>query len=427
MTARECLRRYFGYDAFRGGQEPLVLDILGGKDVLGVMPTGAGKSICFQVPALMMGGMTLVVSPLISLMKDQVRALTELGIDAAYINSSLDGRQIRETMEKAKDGGYKLIYVAPERLFSRDFAAFAESAPISLLAVDEAHCISQWGHDFRPSYAKIPQFIAGLRKRPVVAAFTATATAAVRDDIAAMLGLAGPTVLTTGFDRRNLHFEVRRPKNKIAALMGFLEEKKGLSGVVYCSTRNAAEHVWGQLNRSGYCAARYHAGLSDDLRRSSQEGFLNDRPRLMVATNAFGMGIDKPDVSFVVHYNMPGNLENYYQEAGRAGRDGEPANCILLYNDKDVQTNMWLIQNSRNGERPDAEPLGPEAARTCRERDRRRLREMTEYCATTDCLRGYILKYFGEKPPGYCGNCGNCKSDVVNISIIDAVKRLFRG
>ena len=423
MTARECLKLYFGYDSFREGQSALVSDILSGKDILGIMPTGAGKSVCYQVPAIIMSGVTLVVSPLISLMKDQVGSLISMGIPAAYLNSTLDEATMRETLKKAKLGGYKLLYLAPERLFLKDFSAFAASAPISLLAVDEAHCVSQWGHDFRPSYAQIPRFIEGLKKRPVVAAFTATATAAVRDDIIKMLGLFDPTVMTTGFDRENLRFEVQRPKNKFAALTEFLADKRDLSGIVYCTTRNTVEQVTQRLNQHGFNALRYHAGLTDDERRINQDDFLHDRVRLLVATNAFGMGIDKPNVSFVVHYSMPGNIENYYQEAGRAGRDGKPASCILLYNEKDVNTNIWLAQRAH--ESPSEEIHDPKINRMLKKRDKQRLRDMMEYCVTSDCLRGYILRYFGENPPGYCGNCGNCKTGTVNISIVDAVKRLF--
>ena len=420
MTALECLKRYYGYDSFRGGQETLVCAILSGNDVLGIMPTGAGKSVCFQVPALMMSGVTIVVSPLISLMKDQVGALTRLGVPAAFVNSSLSPQQARVTLENMRNGAYKLIYAAPERLLTNDFLSSALSCDVSLLTADEAHCISQWGHDFRPSYAKIPEFIAKLNRRPVVAAFTASATVNVRADIVDMLGLSAPAVLTTGFDRKNLRFEVWRPENKFSALTGYLEDNKGLSGIIYCSTRSAVEDVCRRLRHCGYNALRYHAGLEDEVRHSNQEDFLRDEAGLMVATNAFGMGIDKPDVSFVIHYNMPGNLENYYQEAGRAGRDGRQADCILLYSGRDVQTNMWLINNSRNEEINDAE-----VEAVCKERDRRRLREMTSYCASSDCLRGYILKYFGENRPNYCGSCGNCASEPVNVSIIDLVMRIF--
>ena len=421
MTALEYLKQYFGHDSFRDGQDSLISDILAGKDVLGVMPTGAGKSLCFQIPALMMSGMTLVISPLISLMKDQVGGLGRSGIPAAFINSSLSDKQMKEALLNASSGKYKLIYVAPERLLAGEFLSLARSNEISMLTVDEAHCVSQWGHDFRPSYAGIPEFIKKINRRPVISAFTATATDRVRKDIIDLLKLNEPTVLVTGFDRQNLRFEVQRPKNKFLTLKEFIDNKKNSSGIIYCSTRAAVEEVCLRLNHSGCTASRYHAGLSDQERNDNQNSFLDNQTRLMVATNAFGMGVDKPDVSFVVHYNMPMNLENYYQEAGRAGRNGAPAECVLLYGDKDVQTNMWLISNAGR-----AENLDEETGRKCIERDRERLREMRSYCSTTDCLRGYVLKYFGEKPPKYCGNCGNCKSELINVSIIELAKRVFK-
>ena len=414
MTALETLRQYFGYDNFRSGQETLIDGILAGKDVLGVMPTGAGKSVCFQIPALMMNGIAIIVSPLISLMKDQVNALTQSGISAAFINSSLNSWQINKALQNAQNGAYKLIYVAPERLLAPDFLQFAQTAKISMLSVDEAHCISQWGQDFRPSYSQIPKFIASLPKRPVLSAFTATATAKVREDIANLLGLNEPIVLITGFDRQNLYYEVQKPKDKYAALATFLSDKKERCGIVYCSTRAAVEEVCEKLKADGYNASRYHAGLSDSERHDNQDAFLYDRVQIMVATNAFGMGIDKSNVSFVVHYNMPKDMESYYQEAGRAGRDGEPADCILLYSGQDVRTNQWLIENSQETQYPDKE-----TEELLKERERKRLREMTFYCATNDCLRGYILKYFGENPPNHCGNCSSCDTnfEMVDITI----------
>ena len=405
MTIHETLKQYFGYDSFRTGQEELIQDILAGKDVLGIMPTGAGKSMCFQIPALTLSGLTIVISPLISLMKDQVNALAQSGVKAAFINSSLTEGQIVKALANARAGAYKLIYVAPERLTTSEFISFARKADVSMLTVDEAHCISQWGQDFRPSYSKIPEFIEALDRRPVVSAFTATATPVVREDIARQLKLHEPTVLVSGFDRENLHFEVKKPGDRFAALMEFLQDKEQQSGIIYCSTRAAVEEVCLKLQQKGLIASRYHAGLADAERRGNQEDFLYDRARIMVATNAFGMGIDKSNVSFVVHYNMPMNLEAYYQEAGRAGRDGSPAHCLLLYSGQDVHTNLWLIDNPRDVEYPDAE-----TENMLKERDRKRLREMTFYCATRDCLRGYILKYFGEKPPNYCGSCANCNT-----------------
>ncbi|MCL2361880.1 MAG: DNA helicase RecQ [Defluviitaleaceae bacterium] len=420
MTSLETLKQYFGYDSFRLGQEELISDIITGKDVLGIMPTGAGKSMCFQIPALMMEGITLVISPLISLMKDQVAALTQSGIGAAFINSSLSDSQIAKALYNAKNGEYKLMYVAPERLFSYDFIAFARSANIQMLTVDEAHCISQWGQDFRPSYARIPEFIAKLPTRPRVSAFTATATSIVREDILRQLELVNPTVLVSGFDRDNLFFEVKKPEDRFLALMQFLKGKKDRTGIVYCGTRAGVDDVCTKLEKQGFSASRYHAGLSDKERRDNQENFLYDRVQIMVATNAFGMGIDKSNVSFVVHYNMPMNLEAYYQEAGRAGRDGQPADCLLLYGGQDVHTNLWMIDNPRDVEYPDIE-----TEMALKERDRKRLKEMTFYCTTKDCLRGYILRYFGERPENYCGNCANCNTHFETMDVTEEARKII--
>ena len=418
MTPQGILKQYFGYDSFRHSQEALINDILAKKDALGIMPTGAGKSICFQVPALMMDGITLIISPLISLMKDQVTALTQAGVAAAFINSSLTDGQISKVLANAHEGKYKLIYVAPERLFSDVFLEFAKSADIAMLAVDEAHCISQWGQDFRPSYSEIPLFISRLKKRPIVSAFTATATPMVQEDIVNKLALHKPTILVSGFDRENLYFDVLKPKNKFAYLAEFLGERKGLSGIVYCSTRSAVEEVCDKLRAEGYKTVRYHAGLTDFERHENQDDFLYDRAQIMVATNAFGMGIDKSNVSFVVHYNMPKDIESYYQEAGRAGRDGEPAVCVLLHGGRDMATNMWLIQNGGVQENIDRE-LEAELI----ERNIKRLHEMSLYCETNECLRGYILRYFNETPPDTCGNCVNCKTSFETIDVtIEAQK-----
>ena len=407
LTILETLKQHFGYNSFREGQEVLINSILAGKDALGIMPTGAGKSMCFQIPALMFDGVTIVISPLISLMKDQVNALTQSGIPAAFINSSLTEGQIAKALHNASNGMYKLIYIAPERLLTGGFLTFAKSVEISMLTVDEAHCISQWGQDFRPSYTTIPEFIAQLPKRPIVSAFTATATPKVKEDIVNQLELDAPEIMVSGFDRPNLYFDVQRVKEKFTALECFFQKHQNQSGIIYCSTRAAVEEVCDRLRIGGFSASRYHAGLSDSERHSNQDDFLHDRVQIMVATNAFGMGIDKSNVSFVVHYNMPMNLEGYYQEAGRAGRDGEPATCLLLYSRRDVSTAMWMIENTHDVEYPDQKT---EAA--IKERNIQRLHEMDLYCTTSDCLRSYILKYFGEAPPETCGGkCVNCETE----------------
>ena len=406
MTKQELLKTHFGYDTFREGQEAVIDALLEGRDVLAVMPTGAGKSICYQVPALMMRGITLVISPLISLMKDQVRSLNQAGISAAYLNSSLTQGQYFTALRYARAGRYPIIYVAPERLMTEAFLDFARNVEISMVAVDEAHCVSQWGQDFRPSYLKIAEFIAQLPKRPVIGAFTATATKEVREDIAKLLGLLEPFCTTTGFDRANLYFAVKTPKDKYKEVHDYILEHPDDSGIIYCLTRKLVEEVCGKLIRDGIAVTRYHAGLSDEERRNNQDDFIYDRCRVMVATNAFGMGIDKSDVRYVIHYNMPKNMEGYYQEAGRAGRDGDPAECILLYSGKDVVTNQYLIERSQDNQEMDAATW-----RLVRERDQERLKKMTFYCFTHDCLREYILKYFGEYGQSYCGNCLNCQTE----------------
>lgn len=403
MDKYMVLKRHFGHSRFRQGQEQLIDAILSGHDVLGVMPTGGGKSVCYQVPALMMPGMTLVVSPLISLMKDQVAALKRAGAAAGFINSSLSGEQLKLVYERARQGAYRILYIAPERLETEGFVTLTKSMPISLVAVDEAHCISQWGQDFRPSYRKISHFIELLPRRPVVAAFTATATSEVRRDIIELLQLKDPICSITGFDRPNLYFDVQHPKNKMTSLLALISEREDRSGIIYCATRTAVEKVCQTLCQRGIAATRYHAGLSKEERQENQDDFQFDRRQVMVATNAFGMGIDKSNVSYVIHYNMPKSLEAYYQEAGRAGRDGTPAECILLFSPGDVQTARFLIEHSGNEELSEAEQD------LIRKRDAERLDEMIGYCKTARCLRGYILDYFGQRHEETCENCGNCK------------------
>ena len=410
----EVLRRYFGYTAFRNGQETIVDALLAGRDALCVMPTGAGKSICYQIPALLLPGVTLVISPLISLMQDQVESLTQAGVRAAYLNSTLTPAQYARALRNMAEGAYKIVYVAPERLSTEGFRSVCEKLPISLVAVDEAHCVSQWGQDFRPDYLRIAAFVDALASRPAVGAFTATATKAVRADMASLLALQDPVCVTTGFDRPNLYFGVQTPHSKPLALLELLEARRDRCGIVYCATRKAVEEVEALLRDKGFSATRYHAGLSEAERRRNQEDFVFDRKSVMVATNAFGMGIDKSNVSFVIHYNMPKNIESYYQEAGRAGRDGSPADCILLYSPQDVRTNRFLIENSE----PNPE-LDAETQEAVQKREYERLRQMTFYCTTTDCLRAFILRYFGEQTAEYCGNCSSCAagSAVVDASV----------
>ena len=408
MDKYEVLKTYFGYGSFREGQEELIDSILEGRDVLGIMPTGAGKSICYQVPALCMEGITLVISPLISLMMDQVKALNQAGVHAAYINSSLSENQIAKALQNARMGQYKIIYVAPERLETDRFLYFALNARIDMVTIDEAHCISQWGQDFRPSYLKILQFIDRLPSRPVVSAFTATATTVVKNDIVDILSLHNPKILVTGFDRENLFFEVRTGKNKDEQLFHYLQNHLDESGIIYCATRKNVEKVCEYLELRGLPVTRYHAGLSTEERKANQEDFIYDRKPIVVATNAFGMGIDKSNVRYVVHYNMPQSMENYYQEAGRAGRDGMSAECVILYSPQDVHINKFLIEN-----RGENSELTEEQAELVLKNDRERLWAMAGYCKTTYCLREYILRYFGTSrrrdiSGKYCGNCSSC-------------------
>ena len=419
-TKESVLQRVFGYSAFRGGQEALIDAQLQGRDAFGIMPTGGGKSLCYQIPALLLEGVTLVISPLISLMRDQVMALKNAGVAAAYINSSLTPAQIRLVYRNIQSGMYKIIYVAPERLLTDGFLEAIQARKVSLVTVDEAHCISQWGQDFRPSYLKIVDFLNILTPRPVVSAFTATATETVRQDIAQILQLRDPLRVVTGFDRPNLRFEVRRPKQKLPALIELVQQRRDKAGIVYCATRKAVEEVCENLQLNGIAATRYHAGLPDEERRDNQEDFLYDRKTVMVATNAFGMGIDKSNVSYVIHYNMPQSLESYYQEAGRAGRDGAEAECILLYAPGDVQTAKYLIQHpALSGE------LSQEELEQKQRQDLERLDVMVNYCKTQSCLRGYILDYFGQEHESFCGNCSNCSTETEERDITDQARMIL--
>ena len=404
MNINQTLKQYFGYDSLRTGQEELINGILAGHDVLGIMPTGAGKSLCYQLPALMLSGITLVISPLISLMSDQVKALNQAGVHAAYINSSLTENQIRIALSYASQGRYKIIYVAPERLNTPRFLDFACNADISMLTVDEAHCISQWGQDFRPSYLEIAGFLTRLPRRPIVSAFTATATERVKNDIVASLGLNNPVTMVTGFDRHNLFFRVVTRKGgsqKDNSIINYVKKHEDESGIIYCATKKNVDKLYTLLNEQGISAGRYHAGLSNDERKQNQEDFTYDRIRVMVATNAFGMGIDKSNVRYVLHYNMPQSLEYYYQEAGRAGRDGEEAECVLFFSKQDIMINKFLLQNKAS-----AGDVASDMQKTAN--DQRKLQQMINYCETDKCLREFILSYFGDTTPCICNKCSNC-------------------
>jgi len=418
-TPKEALKAVFGYDSFRQGQESVINAVLDGRDILAVMPTGAGKSLCYQVPAMLLSGITLVISPLISLMQDQVKALNEAGVDAAFINSSLSEKEMHDTFKNASKGQYKIIYVAPERLMSEGFVRLAKGVEISMITVDEAHCISQWGQDFRPSYMDIAEFVNVLDKRPIISAFTATATQNVREDIICSLGLTNPYFLVTGFDRENLFFQVDKPKSKDRFILDYLDRHKGESGIIYCATRKNVDSLYTLLKKRNISVAKYHAGISIEERKQMQDDFVFDYTSIVIATNAFGMGIDKSNVRFVIHYNMPSSMENYYQEAGRAGRDGLNSECILLFSPQDIIINRFLLEHK------DFSDIDPTDAMTIRERDIKRLQIMEGYCYTTECLRNYILKYFGEDPKRPCDDCGNCLRQFETIDMTDEAKKII--
>lgn len=418
-TAEEAARKLFGFDSFRPGQKKVIDNILLGNDVLAVMPTGAGKSVCYQIPAVLMSGIAIVISPLISLMQDQVKSLNEVGIPAAFLNSALTEDSFFRTISKAKEGAYKIIYVAPERLMTEQFLDLMSNIEISMVTVDEAHCISQWGQDFRPSYREIVDFIDCLKKRPVVSAFTATATQNVRADIINSLRLEKPFILTLGYDRPNLFFKVERVKNKDRYLLDYISEHEKESGIIYCATRKNVDRIYEFLKNNEIPVTKYHAGMHADERKRMQDDFVFDYSNIMVATNAFGMGIDKSNVRFVIHYNMPQSMENYYQEAGRAGRDGLESNCILLFSPQDVMIDKFLIEHRQ------AAGQKEEDVEVLKSRDMARLRSMEKYCFTTECLRNYILRYFGEMPEKACNNCGNCNQTFETLDMTSEAKKII--
>lgn len=411
-NAQTLLKKYFGYENFRPGQDELINHILNEEDCLGIMPTGAGKSICYQIPAMILPGITIVISPLISLMKDQVDGLNEIGIPSTYINSTLTESEYSQTIENILYNVYKIIYVAPERLNSDSFINLLNKLDISMITIDEAHCVSQWGHDFRPSYREIANVILNLKKRPIVSAFTATATQIVKDDIINLLHLSNPFTLTTGFDRKNLNFSVEIPENKKDYIINFLEQNSKDSGIIYCLTRKTVDKLYEELLNLGYNISKYHGGMSENSRTKSQEDFTYDRTQIMVATNAFGMGIDKSNIRYVIHYNMPKDLESYYQEAGRAGRDGDNSKCILLFSRADIVTNKFLIEQTTSDSNHKIEY--------------EKLNDIIDYCNTDKCLRKYILEYFDETPTfDNCNNCSNCLSEIETTDITTDSKKIL--
>lgn len=412
LQIESLLKQYFGYSSFRPGQHEVIQTLLDGRDCLAIMPTGAGKSICFQLPALMMPGVTLVISPLISLMKDQVDSLVNQEIPATYINSQCTFEEVKARFAAIRAGRIKLVYISPERLENQFFTAFMQTLPISMFIIDEAHCVSQWGHDFRPSYCAVRDWIAALPKRPVVGAFTATATEKVKHDMMSLLGLQKERIFIGGFDRPNLYFRVVHAKGKMEFTLSYIAKHREDSGIIYAATRKEVDRICDELNRRGIKAGRYHAGLSDDMRRSMQEAFTYDKIQVIVATNAFGMGIDKSNVRYIIHYQMPKNIESYYQEAGRAGRDGAPGDCILLFNRQDIMIQKFLIeQSTRDAKQQDVEF--------------RLLNAMVRYCEGNHCLRHYILSYFGEHPSWeHCDKCGNCDQEMVEEDMTEQVRSI---
>lgn len=411
--ARKLLKKYYGYSSFRKGQEKVIESILKGEDTFAIMPTGAGKSICYQIPALLLTGITIVISPLISLMKDQVDSLNSAGIKATYINSTLDNNEVEQRILLAVSGYAKLLYISPERLESENFCQLLRTINVSMIAIDESHCVSQWGHDFRPSYRTIQPLIKSLMDKPVISAFTATATKEVKDDIVKLLGLKNPKIYTTGFDRKNLFFSVVRGENKKDYLLKYIEDNKDQVGIIYAATRKEVDNIYELLKDKGYAISKYHAGLIDSERNKAQEDFIYDNVNIIVATNAFGMGIDKSNVRYVIHYSIPKNMEAYYQEAGRAGRDGEASQCVLLFGAQDITLQKFLIEQSTS----------LEGRRLI---EYRRLQYMVDYCHTTKCLRKYILEYFEEENvQDCCDNCSNCKDETELSDITIDAQKIF--